>query len=76
MRTPFFLRLQCLCCGCYWWSNPEKPTSCPICRPVRTVDAFGRGMTTYPIAKVLEPSEPEHFHCRFYEGLSTKKERS
>jgi hypothetical protein len=66
VTQPFFQRLMCLSCGSLWWSNPEKPTSCPQCKPVRTVDALGRGMTTYPIAKVLEP----------YEGESTKKLRS
>jgi hypothetical protein len=64
-RIPFASRLQCLACGSVWWSSAEAPKSCPKCRPVRTVDAFGNGSTTYPVSRVFEPEQS-------YEGVVKK----
>jgi hypothetical protein len=55
MTEPFACRMQCLACGSSWWSPAEPKKSCPKCVPVRTVDAEGRGSTTYPVAVMLLP---------------------
>jgi hypothetical protein len=52
---PFVDRLQCLSCGSYWWSKPEAPSGCPRCKPVRSVDAEGRGVTTFSVCLKVAP---------------------
>lgn len=54
---PFAVRLQCLRCYAYWWSNPDSPSHCPKCpKPEPKIVQGPEGpvmQTTYGVVRVV-----------------------